>query len=120
MEMSDFFHADTVLAYFLLSPYKRNSFPSINPAQVGSLIPRDEEQRRDGATREATQRLVPLSRDGWWREEGGVQRRAESELSESLRSRPRARSSSVLPVEAEHKSRVRRSTQDSLREPRSA
>lgn len=64
MEMSDFFHADTAIALLPALAAQRNSFSSINPAQVGSLIPRDEEQRRDGAMREAKQRLVPLSREG--------------------------------------------------------
>lgn len=64
METSDFFTRTQSSVYFLLSPYKRNSFPSINPAQVGSLIPWAEEQRRDGAVWEAKQQLVPLSQRG--------------------------------------------------------
>lgn len=64
METSDFFTRTKSSVYFLLSPYKRNSFPSINPAQVGSLIPWAEEQRRDGAVWEAKQPLVPLSQRG--------------------------------------------------------
>lgn len=64
METSVFFTRTESSVYFLLSPYKRNSFPSINPAQVGSLIPWAEEQRRDGAVREAKQQLVPLSQRG--------------------------------------------------------
>lgn len=64
METSDFSTRTQSSVYFQVSPYKRNSFPSINPAEVGSLIPWAEEQRRDGAVWEAKQQLVPLSQRG--------------------------------------------------------